>query len=83
MPSRSEKGLFTELDQFLHAHGETNKPFGDFGTQLTVKVLMAISVISILKKNSISILIPFFPNFISISNFHFTENSYFNSNSIL
>jgi len=36
------------------------------------------------KKISISILIPFFPyNFISISNFHFTENSYFNSNSIL
>jgi len=42
------------------------------------------SVISILKRISISIIIPFFPNiFISISNFHFTENSYFNSNSIL
>jgi len=36
------------------------------------------------EKISISILIPcFLNNFISISNFHFTENSYFNSNSIL
>jgi len=38
--------------------------------------ILGISVISILKRNSISILIPFFNNnFISVSDFYFTKNS--------